>query len=106
MNVETVKKILGEDAELFNVTEFEGVVVAKPKKKIPTKEFAKIADYLKSEGAVYERWNSETKKGGWFKFEVPHQGFVKPSHQSRDTLIQDAIAYFEHGIEKLREVEK
>jgi len=30
----------------------------------------------------------------------------KPSHQSRDTLIRDAIAYFEHGIEKLKETQK
>jgi len=104
ISIDDVKKDLGEDAELFDFQEKDGVVAAKLKKFYRDRnEFAKIAKRVKDNaGGVYV---PKDQGGPYFTFKGEGAKSTATSDK-KDNLLKDAIGYAEHLLEKLKELQK
>jgi len=112
VKVEDVKKDLGDDAELFDFEEKDGVVAAKLKNRVDKKEFSRLAQLVKDVGGEYVPFDYGTKQGAYFRFKK-EEAVSTATLDKKDLPVKDAIAYAEtvrtqlgYFIEKLKELQK
>lgn len=113
MEIEDVKKDLGDDASLFDFEEKDGVVAAKLKKFYRDRnEFAKIAQRVKDnaggvyvpkdQGGPYFTFKGEGAKSTVTNVTIDYVGSI---HQRIET-IRRALLDIEAELEKLKELQK
>ena len=103
LNMEELQKKLGDDADLFEWDQNDKVVVARLRNKVDRDEFIRLSEVFRRLNGKYVPWESST--GGGKYFEVKKEEAVKPSPRKTDLLVKDAIAYLEHALEKLKELQ-
>ena len=92
LNVETVKKMLGNYAELFDYMVREGYVIAKPKKRIDPETFSDIGKLVRGKGE-YVKWDKVAKKGGYFRFKGETAVSAATLDTNKNNLYKDLWAY-------------
>jgi len=103
MSVESVRAKLGSDAELFDVYEENGYIVAKPKAKIDSEDFKRIAKTQRQYDGEYVRYDYSTKKGGYFRYKKGEANKPTQDKFTLDRRIMDAKEYLKHALENLEE---
>lgn len=93
MKIEDVKKDLGDDANLFDYEEKDGVVAAKLKNFLKPNEFREVAERVKGLGGVYV---PKDKGGPYFTFKGKTTSSEKSevaTSDKKDNLLKDLWAY-------------
>lgn len=88
MEIESVKRLLGDDAELFDFEEKDGVVSAKLKSRVDKTEFKRLATILKEIGGEYVPFNYSSNLGAYFRFKKE-----EAISEKKDILLKDIFAY-------------